>query len=47
MHSVADRGKADPPSGVGGFLNALRRSPLVGEDVVPSRSSEPGRKVDL
>ena len=31
----------------GGILEALRRSPLVGEDVVPPRPFEPGRKVDL
>ena len=31
----------------GGILEALRRSPLVGEDVVPPRPFEPGGKVDL
>ena len=31
----------------GGILAALRRSPLVGEDVIVSRPFEAGRKVDL
>ena len=31
----------------GGILNALRRSPLVGADVIPPRPFEAGRKVDL
>ena len=31
----------------GGILQALRRSPLVGADVIPSRPSETGRKADL
>ena len=31
----------------GGILDALRRSPLVGADVIPARPFEPGREVDL
>jgi hypothetical protein len=31
----------------GGILAALRRSPLVGADIDPTRSREAGRKVDL
>ncbi len=31
----------------GGILEALRRSPLVGADVIPPRPFETGRKVDL
>ena len=31
----------------GGILRALRRSPLVGADVIPARPFETGRKVDL
>ena len=31
----------------GGILEALRRSPLVGEDIIPPRPFERGRKVDL
>lgn len=33
--------------GKGGILDALRRSPLVGEDATPPRPFEGGRKVDL
>jgi hypothetical protein len=35
------------PSETGGILAALRRSPLVGEDLRMVRSSEPGRKTEL
>jgi hypothetical protein len=35
------------PSRKGGILEALRRSPLVGADAIPTRLLEPGRKVDL
>lgn len=38
---------AQPVPQKGGILKALRRSPLVGEDVVPPRPFEPGREVDL
>ena len=45
----ADRveGAARPAPPKGGILKALRRSPLVGEDIVPHRRNERGRKVDL
>ena len=33
--------------GQGGILDALRRSPLVGEDAIPPRPFDGGRKVDL
>lgn len=36
----------EPPR-KGGILEALRRSPLVGADLAPTRRYEPGRKVDL
>ena len=36
----------DPPK-IGGILEALRRSPLVGADLDFGRSRETGRKVDL
>jgi hypothetical protein len=32
---------------VGGILNALRRSPLVGADLDLSRPMTPGRKIEL
>jgi hypothetical protein len=42
--SEGARGK---PLKRGGILEALRRSPLVGADVVLSRRFEPSRKLDL
>jgi len=38
---------AEEPPRKGGILAALRRSPLVGCDLDPTRSLEAGRKVDL
>ena len=38
---------ARPAPQKGGILKALRRSPLVGEDAIPPRPNERGRKVDL
>ena len=38
---------AGEPPRKGGILEALRRSPLVGADISPIRSFEPGRKVNL
>jgi hypothetical protein len=35
------------PPRKGGVLEALRRSPLVGADVIPIRPFESGRRVDL
>ena len=40
-------GMAGEPPRIGGILAALRRSPRVGDDVIPSRPFETGRKVDL
>ena len=40
-------GVSQPAPQKGGILNALRRSPLVGEDLIPRRPFETGRKVDL
>jgi hypothetical protein len=41
-HSIAPR-----PSGIGGIVAALRRSPLVGVDLVFAREQTSGRAVDL
>jgi hypothetical protein len=35
------------PPKPGGILTALRRSPLVGADLAPTRPREEGRKIDL
>lgn len=50
----SDRLRAAVRSGIdgrpprkGGILDALRRSPMVGEDALPPRPFEPGREVDL
>ena len=42
----ARRPLREPPR-KGGVLDALRRSPLVGADVIPPRPFEPGREVEL
>ena len=47
LRTTVSRSVAGAPPPKGGILAALRRSPLVGADVVPVRSFEPGRKVDL
>ena len=47
LRTVVRHGVADEPPRRGGILEALRRSPLVGEDVVPPRPVDPGREVDL
>ena len=47
LRTVVRHGVADEPPRRGGILEALRRSPLVGEDVVPPRPFDPGREVDL
>jgi hypothetical protein len=44
--AVSQAISGEPPR-KGGILDALRRSPLVGADIVPSRSFEVGRKVEL
>ncbi len=47
LRTVVSQCVADGGPRKGGILEALRRSPLVGEDIVPPRPFEPGRKVDL
>lgn len=47
LRTAVTRGMADAQPRKGGILEALRRSPIVGEDVVPPRPFEPGREVDL
>ena len=47
LRTVVSQGIADGVPRTGGILEALRRSPLVGEEVVPPRPFEPGRKVDI
>ena len=47
LRAAVRHGIADEPRRKGGILEALRRSPMVGEDAVPSRPFEPGREVDL
>jgi len=47
LRTAVKQGVADEPPRKGGILEALRRSPLVGEDIVPSRPFDPGRDVDL
>ena len=47
LRTVVRHGVADEPPRRGGILEALRRSPLVGEEAVPPRPFDPGRKVDL
>jgi hypothetical protein len=47
LRAVVSRTISGEPPRRGGILAALRRSPLVGADVVPVRPFEPGRKVEL
>ena len=47
LRAAVRQGLAGTPPRKGGILEALRRSPLVGADVIPSRPFEPGREVDL
>ena len=47
LRAVASRCVADEPPRKGGILAALRRSPLVGADVIAFRPFETGREVDL
>ena len=42
----ARRPPEEPPR-KGGILDALRRSPVVGADIIPPRPFEPGREVEL
>ena len=47
LRTAVTRGMADAQPRKGGILEALRSSPIVGEDVVPPRPFESGREVDL
>ena len=47
LRAALRHGIADEPPRKGGILEALRRSPLVGDDSIPPRPFEPGREVDL
>ena len=47
LRAVVSRFIAGESPRKGGILQALRRSPLVGADVIPPRPFETGRKVDL
>ena len=47
LRAVVNRCIAGKSPRKGGILEALRRSPLVGADVIPPRPVEAGRKVDL
>ena len=47
LRTVVKRGIADEPSRKGGILEALRRSPIVGENIVAERSLDDDREIDL
>lgn len=47
LRAMISRSITGEPLRKGGILAALRRSPLVGADIDPTRSREEGRKVDL
>ena len=47
LRAVVNQCVAGEPPRKGGILAALRRSPLVGADVIPPRPFETGREVDL
>ena len=47
LRAAVRHGIAAEPARRGGILEALRRSPLVGEEAVPPRPFDPGREVDL
>lgn len=47
LRAVVKQNIETAPSPKGGILTALRRSPLVGDDLNPKRSRQPGRKIDL
>jgi hypothetical protein len=47
LRATVSRTISGEPPGKGGILAALRRSPLVGADIVIERPREPGRKVEL
>ena len=47
LRTIVRQHVAVEPPRKGGILKALRRSPLVGENIIPPRPFETGRKVDL
>jgi hypothetical protein len=47
LRSAISRAAGGEPPRRGGILAALRRSPLLGEDIDLSRTREDGRKIDL
>jgi hypothetical protein len=47
IRAAVSRNVSGEPPKKGGILAALRRSPMVGADLVLERSSETGRKVNL
>lgn len=47
LRAIVRRGIAGKPPRMGGILAALRRSPLVGADIVAVRPFDPGRKTDV
>ena len=46
LRAIVQQGVAGEPPRKGGIVEALRRSPLVGADAIPTRPFEPGRKVE-
>ena len=46
LRTIVRQGVAGEPPCKGGIVEALRRSPLVGADAIPTRPFEPGRKVE-
>ena len=47
LRKAVTSGIAGTPPRKGRILQALRRSPMVGEDAIPPRAFEPGREIDL
>ena len=47
LRASVTRSMAGEPPRKGGILAALRRSPLVGADIVVTRAREGGREVDI
>jgi hypothetical protein len=47
LRTAVDQAIAGQPPRKGGILAALRRSPLVGVDIIQARRIEPQRKVDI
>ena len=47
LRTLVSRSVAGKPPRKGGILEALRRSPLVGADIIPPRPFMPGREIDL